>query len=154
MAKFKNALRQHLIAPVDPETADTQPAEEAYLPLERFISNIEANNTSETEDVAYYHGDGTPETNVISVAKGYNVTGLRYYGDPAQDLIASLEGKVGSATKIWHRIIRADGEKQYDGKATVTEIVTDGGEASADEAFSCTITYDQFPVETEVVPGT
>lgn len=147
--RHKNAARQHLVAPfVD---SDTTPEE--FLPLETYITNIEAANTEESESVAYYHGDGTPEQEVLSLAKGYNVTGERYYGDPAQDLIAEMEGELGAGRKLWHKIIRADKEVEFLGVATVTEIVVDGGEAGVNEAFSCTITYDQYPEKTTVPAG-
>ena len=149
--RHKNAERQHLIASVDEITPETIPEE--FLALETYITNIEAANTEESESVAYYHGDGTPETEVLSLAKGYNVTGERYYGDPAQDLIAEMEGKLGEGRKLWHKIIRADKEVEFTGIATVSEIVVDGGEAGANEAFSCTITYDQYPEKTEVPEG-
>ena len=149
--RHKNAARQHLVALLDVEAPETVPTE--FLALETYITNIEAANTEETESVAYYHGDGTPEQEVLSLAKGYNVTGERYYGDPAQDLIAEMEGKLGEGRKLWHKIIRADKEVEFTGIATVSEIVVDGGEAGANEAFSCTITYDQYPEKTEVPAG-
>ena len=149
--RHKNAERQHLVAPIDVEAPETAPTE--FLPLETYITNIEAANTEESESVAYYHGDGTPETEVLSIAKGYNVTGERYYGDPAQDLIAEMEGELGEGRKLWHKIIRADKEVEFTGIATVSEIVVDGGEAGVNEAFSCTITYDRYPEKTEVPAG-
>lgn len=149
--RHKNAARQHLVALLDVEAPETVPTE--FLALETYITNIEAANTEETESVAYYHGDGTPEQEVLSLAKGYNVTGERYYGDPAQDLIAEMEGKLGEGRKLWHKIIRADKEVEFTGIATVSEIVVDGGEAGVNEAFSCTITFDKYPEKTEVPAG-
>ena len=156
MGRYKNALRQHLVADivVDEVTGrvdkDNVPTD--FLPLETYISNIEPNNTTNTEEVAYYHGDGTQEVDVLSISKGYTVTGLRYYGDEAQELIASKEGKTGEGAKIWHKIIRADGTKEFTGVATLSDIVTDGGEANAYEQFGCGITFDEFPEVTEVTP--
>ena len=147
--RHKNAERQHLIAPY----VDSTKTPEEFLPLALYITNIEASNTEESEAIAYYHGDGTPEQEVLSIAKGYNVTGERYYGDPAQDLIAEMEGELGAGRKLWHKVIRADKEAEFVGVATVTEIVAEGGEAGANEAFSCTITYDQYPEKTEVPAG-
>ena len=147
--RHKNAARQHLVAPF----VDSDITPEEFLPLELYITNIEAANTEETEAIAYYHGDGTPEQEVLSLAKGYNVTGERFYGDEAQDLIADMEGVLGSGRKLWHKIIRADKEVEFTGVATVSEIVVDGGEAGANEAFSCTITYDKFPEKTDIPAG-
>ena len=147
--RHKNAERQHLIAPY----VDSTTTPKDFLPLALYITNIEASNTEESEAVAYYHGDGTPEQEVLSIAKGYNVTGERYYGDPAQDLIAEMEGELGAGRKVWHKVIRADKEAEFVGVATVTDIIAEGGEAGANEVFSCTITYDQYPEKTEVPAG-
>lgn len=147
--RHKNAARKHLVAPY--KNQETKPTE--FFPVETYITNIEAANTEETEAVAYYHGDGTPETEVLSLAKGYNVTGERFYGDPAQDLIADMEGELGAGRKLWHKIIRADKKVEFTGVATVSEIVTDGGEAGANEAFGCTITFDEYPEKVEVPAG-
>lgn len=151
MGRHKNAERQHLVAPINETNPETAPEE--FLALETYITNIEAANTEESDAVAYYHGDGTPEQEVRSIAKGYNVTGDRYYGDPAQDLIAEMEGKLGEGRKLWHKIIRADGKKEYVGIATASEIIPDGGEAGTNEAFGCTITFDRYPEVTDIVPG-
>ena len=147
--RHKNAERKHFVAPIG--TEDVTP--EDFLPLALYITNIEANNAEESESVAYYHGDGTPEQSILSIAKGYNVTGERYYGDEAQDLIAGMEGELGEGRKLWHKVIRADKEVEFTGIATVSEIVADGGEAGSNEAFSCTITFDQYPEVTEVPAG-
>ena len=151
--RHKNADRKHFIAPIDEATPETRPTESEFLPLALYIENIEANNTEESESAAYYHGDGTPEQSILSIAKGYNVTGDRYYGDEAQDLVASMEGKLGEGRKLWHKVIRADSKQEFVGVATVSEIVADGGPAGSNEAFSCTITFDEYPEATEVVPG-
>ncbi len=147
--RHKNAERKHFIAPLG--AGDVAPEE--FLPLALYITNIEAANTEELESVAYYHGDGTPEQSILSIAKGYNVTGERYYGDEAQDLIADMEGELGEGRKLWHKVVRADGKQEFVGVATVSEIVADGGEAGSNEAFSCTITFDQYPEVTEVPAG-
>lgn len=149
--KYKNVERKHFFAEYVGNESKA-PADEMYFPLERYISNIEPSPEYDTEEVAWYHGDGTPEKEIKSIVKAYNVEGARYYGDEAQDLVASKEGKLGAESKVWHKIIRADGKKQYEGVATLTDIVVDGGEASDDEAFGCTVSYDQFPEVTDVPP--
>lgn len=137
----QNAKRQHLIAPY----AVTTPTESAYLPLSKYISSISANNDENVETEAFYHGDGTPENTVISAQKGYSIEGYRFVGDPAQDLIADMELKTLDDRKLWHKVISADGSKVFEGIATVTEIVVDGGGADEFETFSCAITYDKMP---------
>lgn len=135
----KNALTQHFIAkmPVD----GTEPE---YLQLARWISSIEPSPNEETEEIAYYHGDGTPEIEVVSVAMAWDVEGTYDDDDPAHQLIRSLEFEVGAGRKIMYKQIRPNGDI-YEGPATVTEIVTTGGEASAYEPLSFTITWDKKP---------
>ena len=65
MARQKNALRGHFIAPVtDPKT---EPAKEAYKELAKWIEDVDDDTDEATTSVAYYDGDGTEETTVTSV---------------------------------------------------------------------------------------
>lgn len=147
MSRFKNALRKHYIQKYDEKKAT--PDKEGWLRLAKYISDISANNDEETEEEAWYHGDGTPETTVISISKGYDVDGHRYHGDDAQDLIAEMEWDE-TKRKVWHRIVQANGKKEVVGHATISDIVVDGGAAEDYEDFSCTITYDQKPEISDV----
>ena len=151
MARMKNALRGHFVAPYDPEAPDTPPTE--WLELAKWISSISDATEEETEATAYYDGDGTPETEVVSVAGTYTVEGFYDPEDPAQALIASLKYKTGKGRKIWHRIVSADGSKEWVGRATVSGIVAGSGDASAYEQFSCTIRFDRIPEEKDVIPA-
>jgi len=144
MSRKRNALRQHFIAPL----SQTSPTETAYLRLSRYISDISANNDETVDTEAFYHGDGTPENTVTAIQKGYSVEGYRYAGDPAQDLIAEMELGILDDRKVWHKVVSADGSKTYEGVATVSNIVIDGGSADEFETFSCDITYDQIPTIT------
>ena len=145
MARNQNVNRKHFIAPY----SAVKPKEEGYLRLAQYITNITPNNNEETESEAFYHGDGTPETIVISISKGYDVAGYYDPSDAAQALIASLELKTLEDRKIWHKVVSADGSTTFEGIATLTEIVCGGGDASAFEEFSCTITYDHIPTVSE-----
>lgn len=98
-------------------------------------------------------GDGTPETSVTSVAGAYSVEGQYDPDDPAQELIAGLKYKTGDGRKVWHRIVSANGKKEWVGRATVTAIVAGAGEASAYEEFSCNIRFDTIPEETDLEAG-
>lgn len=148
MARSKNALRGHFVAPYDPQAPDTPPTE--WLELAKWISTIGDDTNEETEDEAFYDGDGTPETTVVSVAGAYTPEGYYDPEDPAQALIASLKYKTGDGRKIWHRVVSADGKKEWVGRATVTNIVAGAGDAQAYETFSCTITFDQIPEEKDI----
>lgn len=142
MARNKNALRQHFIQPY---VKGEEYTEDGWLELAEYISNIGLEPNEETETEAFYSGDGTPEETVVSVARGYTPEG---YFDPeneAQALIESLQDEVGDDRKVWHKIIRSDGKKQWVGRATVLNIVAGAGEAQNYEDFSCTIRFDEKP---------
>lgn len=149
MARNKNALRKHEIQEY---IAGEEPLEEGWLPLAHRISNIGVEPNEETETEAFYDGDGTPEETVTSVARAYTPEGQFDPEDPAQALIESKQNEVGDQRKIWHRVTRSDGKKQWVGRATVLNIIAGAGEASAYEEFSCTIRYDEKPTETDLEP--
>ena len=150
MARNKNALRGHFIQAYEPGTET--PGEE-WLELAKYISTIGDDTQEETEEQAYYDSDGTPETDVISVAGAYTPEGFYDPEDPAQALIAGMKYKTGDGRKIWHRVVEADGSKEWVGRATVSAIVAGAGDASAYETFSCNIRFDRIPTETDVTPA-
>lgn len=147
MAKFKNALRGHFVQ--EYTSGQEEPGTE-WLELAEGIVTIGDDTQEETEDTAYYDGDGTPEAEVISVAGAYTPEGHYYPDNPAQALIASLKYKTGDGRKLWHKVVSADGKKEWVGRATVSAIVAGAGDASAYEEFSCNIRFDQIPVETDL----
>jgi|SRR5690625_1819392 len=147
MARLKNAERKHYVQAYEP--GQDEPGEE-WFELAHLISTIGDDTQEETEDEAFYDGDGTPETTVTSVAQAYTPEGYYDPEDEAQELIASLKFKTGDGRKIWHRVVRSDGKKEWVGVATVTAIVAGAGDASAYETFSCNIRFDQIPEETDL----
>ncbi|MEX3715759.1 phage tail protein [Cytobacillus horneckiae] len=143
----KNALRGHFLQPYLPGTET--PGEE-WLELAKYISAIGDDTQEGTEEQAFYDGDGTPETTVTSVAGAYTPEGFYDPEDPAQALIASLKYKTGDGRKVWHKVVSADGKKEWVGRATVSAIVAGAGDASAYETFSCNIRFDTIPKETDL----
>lgn len=148
---MKNALRGHFIQ--DYERGESEPSTENWLELAEWITDISDDTNEETEDIAYYSGDGTPETEVTSVALGYTVEGTYDSENPAMALIASKRFKLGEGRKVWHRVVTADGKEEYVGRATVSAPVAGSGNASDYEAFSCTIRFDQLPKVTKLDDG-
>ena len=146
MARKKNALTEHYIAPM-PENGE----EPDYLRIARWISNVEPSAEEETEETAYYDGDGTPETDVISVRMTWSFEGMYDDEDPAHKFIRSLEFETGEGRKVMYKQVRQDGTV-LEGPATVTEPITTGGEASAYEQFSFTIAWDRKPDITQSTP--
>lgn len=150
MARKKNALRKHEIADIDATDATKVPT--AWLPLAKWISEI-ADDTDETsEETGYYDGDGTPTTDVVSIAEKWSFTGVYDADDKAQTLVASKKRLIGEDRKIWHRITQTDG-KVFQGVATLSEIKAGTGEATAYEEFSCNINFDQIPKEATTPEG-
>lgn len=137
MARKKNALTEYYVAP----WTETEPE---YNQLAKWISSVSDDSSEENEEQAWYDGDGTPETDIVSVKKIYNFEGLYDEEDPAMKFIASLELETGEARKIAFKQVRTDGTT-LEGRATVSEIKVTGGEASEYAQFSCTIGWDAKP---------
>ncbi|HEM5101702.1 TPA: phage tail protein [Streptococcus suis] len=151
MPKMKNALRKHYVAPwtsdkVEPET-------DAWKWLADGVTTAEVENDEETDDIAYYNGDGTPETTVTSVKYGYTFEGDYIKEDAAQKIIADMRFATGEQRKVWFKVVDADGKTQYVAPATVSGIKIGGGEAAEHEAFECTISWNAVPKQSAVVGG-
>lgn len=149
MGKQKNAKRKHYIA-LWSATDVQEPTDDSYKWLADGITTVEAENDEETDDVAYYSGDGNPKTVVSSVKAGYSFEGDYIKEDEAQALIASMRFKTGEGRQVWFKVIESDGLTQFSGVATVSDIKIAGGEASEYETFECTITWDSTPLEKTV----
>lgn len=149
MARYKNALRGHFIAPVtDPKV---EPEKSAYLELAKWIEDIADDTDEATTSVAYYDGDGTEETTVTSVKGSYTFKGTYDKEDPAMKHIAGLKYKLGNERLVWHKIVDADGKNQAVGIATVSDIKAGSGAAAEYEDFSCKISYNSLPKISAVV---
>lgn len=142
MAVKKNALRKHFVAKYT--DADTEPS--SWSHLARKITDITDDTDETVEEAADYAGDGTPKSEVESIAEKWSVSGQYDAEDEAQAMIAAMKRKTGDDRKIWHKIEQTDG-KIFQGIATVTEIKAGTGEASGYEEFSCTLNYDAIPKE-------
>lgn len=149
MARLKNALRGHFIAPYTTTAGgNATPPTDGWLELAKWISSVSDDTDEQTDDTGFYDGDGTPETTVTGVSGSYSFEGFYDQEDPAQAYIAGLKWKLGDERKVWHRIVSADGTKEWVGLATVSAIIAGSGDATEYETFSCTITYNQLPTET------
>lgn len=149
MTRQKNALRGHFVAPYNGGTEPT--GESAWLELAKWITDVSDDTDEKTEDQAFYDGDGTEETSVISVKGAYTFEGTYDPEDPAQALIAAMKYKTGDERKVWHKVVQSDKKKQFVGVATVTEIKAGSGAAADYEAFGCKISYNATPKESAIV---
>ena len=126
--------------------------DEGFLLIGKHINTAEPSNSEESEEEGFLDGDGTTETDVTSVAVGYNFSGYRNYEDPAQNLIADMEFGVGDDRKVWFKRTLPNGTVHV-GRATVTEPSISGGEATAYDQFAATITWDKRPAKVEETPA-
>lgn len=149
MARYKNALRGHFIAPVtDPKV---EPEKSTYLELAKWIEDIADDTDEQTTSNAYYDGDGTEETTVTSVKGTYTFKGTYDKEDPAMKYVAGLKYKLGNERLVWHKVVDADGKNQAVGIATVSDIKAGSGAAAEYEEFSCKISYNSLPKISAVV---
>ena len=149
MARYKNALRGHFIAPVtDPKV---EPEKSTYLELAKWIEDISDDTDEQTTSTAYYDGDGTEETTVTAVKGTYTIKGTYDKEDPAMKYIAGLKYKLGNERLVWHKVVDADGKNQAVGIATVSDIKAGSGAAAEYEEFSCKISYNSLPKISAVV---
>lgn len=146
MSKVKNVTTKHFIAEM-PE-GETEPN---YLPLARGILDVGSENDETTEEFAYYDGDGTPETDVISIKKNHPVEGHFYDDEPSHQLIADKEFATGSERYIMYKQERSDGNT-YEGPATLLDVNVTGGPAEQYRPISCTISWNRKPEKT-ATPG-
>ncbi|HER5921873.1 TPA: phage tail protein [Streptococcus pyogenes] len=152
MARQKNALRGHFIAPynagVEPEAKGSE-----WMEIAKWIKDISDDTDEKTEDEAYYDGDGTEETTVVGVKGAYTFEGTYDPEDKAQKHIADMKYKTGEGRKVWHKVVASDNKKQWIGLSTVSEIIAGSGAAADFEAFGCKITYNSLPKESkEIIP--
>ncbi|WP_035052807.1 phage tail tube protein [Carnobacterium pleistocenium] len=143
MARTKNALRKHEIAPRTDETIPT----DGYLELGKYISSITDDTEEEKDEEVYYDGDGTPSNEVISLAEAWTVEGTYDPEDAGQKLVADMKRKLGTNRNVWHRITYPSGII-VEGPATVNDIIAGGGDAADYDAFSCVLNYSRIPTVT------
>lgn len=148
MPRKKNALTEYYVGAI-PTDGISEPE---YFRLAKWVSTVTDDSEEETEDQGFYDGDGTPETDVISVKKTYAFEGFYDEEDPAMKFIAGLEFETGEARKIMFKQVRTNGDT-LEGKATVSGIKVTGGEATEYATFECTIAWDKKPTITKATTG-
>lgn len=153
MAKNKNALRKHYIGPYKEATPDTPPTATEYLWLAKGLKTSSPENDEETDDSAYFDGDGTKEEMVISKRRGRTFEGHRDYSDKAQNFVAEKEDEVGDDLVVWYKEVSSDGKTQKEGLARLSEIEIGDGEASELETIKFKVVWTRKPKKSEVVPG-
>lgn len=136
MARQKNALTKYFVGELSEE--------EPELRLAKWISTVTDDSDEEVEDEGYYDGDGTPESDVISVKKTYTFEGMFDEDDEAMQFIAEKEFETGEGRKIMFKQERTNGDV-LQGPATLSEVKVTGGEATEYATFECAISWDKKP---------
>jgi len=139
LGRQKNALTEYHVAALVEGVG--QPS---YKQLARYIKTVTDDSDEETDDQAWYDGDGTPEEDIVSVKKKYTFEGVYDEEDPAMRFIAGLEFETGDSRKIMFKQVRTNGDT-YEGEATVSGIKVTGGEAAEYAAFECAIAWNRRP---------
>lgn len=150
MAKFKNAIRKHFIAPFDPEHPDTPPTEDEYMWIAKGIKESAPENDAEDDDVAYFDGDGTKEKVITSKSRGRSFEGHRDYADKAQNFVVGKEDDVADDLIVWYKEVTADGKTYKEGLARLSEIEVGDGEASELETIKFQVNWSRTPEKHEV----
>lgn len=154
MAKFKNAIRKHYIAPYDPEHPDTPPTEDKYLWIAKGIKESAPENDAEDDDVAYFDGDGTKEKVITSKSRGRSFEGHRDYADKAQNFVVDKEDAVADDLVVWYKEVTPDGKSYKEGLARLSEIEVGDGEASELETIKFQVNWSRTPEKHEITSAT
>lgn len=150
MAKFKNAIRKHYIAPYDPENPDKVPTEDKYMWIAKGIKESAPENDAEDDDVAYFDGDGTKEKVITSKSRGRSFEGHRDYADKAQNFVVDKEDAVADDLIVWYKEVTADGKTYKEGLARLSEIEVGDGEASELETIKFQVNWSRTPEKHDI----
>ena len=150
MAKFKNAIRKHYIAPYDPEHPDTPPTEDKYLWIAKGFKESAPENDAEDDDIAYFDGDGTKEKIITSKSRGRSFEGHRDYDDKAQNFVAEKEDAVADDLIVWYKEVVPTGKYYKEGPARLSEIEIGDGEASELETIKFQVNWSRTPVKHDI----
>lgn len=150
MAKFKNAIRKHYIAPFDSEHPDTPPTEDEYLWIAKGIKESAPENDAEDDDVAYFDGDGTKEKIITSKSRGRSFEGHRDYDDKAQNFVVEKEDAVADDLVVWYKEVVPNGKYYKEGLARLSEIEVGDGEASELETIKFQVNWSRTPQKHDI----
>ena len=150
MAKFKNAIRKHYIAPFDSEHPDTPPTDDKYMWIAKGIKESAPENDAEDDDVAYFDGDGTKEKVITSKSRGRSFEGHRDYADKAQNFVVDKEDAVADDLIVWYKEVTADGKTYKEGLARLSEIEVGDGEASELETIKFQVNWSRTPEKHDI----
>lgn len=150
MAKFKNAIRKHYIAPYDPEHPDTPPTEDEYMWIAKGVKETSPENDEEDDDVAYFDGDGTKEKVITSKSRGRSFEGHREYDDKAQNFIADKEDDLADDLVVWYKEVVPTGKYYKEGLGRLSGIEIGEGEAHELESIKFQVNWSRKPEKHDI----
>lgn len=150
MAKFKNAIRKHYIAPFDSEHPDTPPTEEKYMWIAKGVKETSPENDEEDDEIAYFDGDGTKEKMITSKSRGRSFEGHREYGDKAQDFIADKEDALTDDLVVWYKEVVPTGKYYKEGLGRLSGIEIGEGEAHELESIKFQVNWSRTPEKHDI----
>lgn len=150
MAKFKNAIRKHYIAPYDPEHPDTPPTDDKYMWIAKGVKETSPENDEEDDEVAYFDGDGTKEKVITSKSRGRSFEGHREYGDKAQDFIADREDELNDDLVVWYKEVVPTGKYYKEGIGRLSGIEIGEGEAHELESIKFQVNWSRTPEKHDI----
>ena len=150
MAKFKNAIRKHYIAPYDPERPDTPPTDDKYMWIAKGVKETSPENDEEDDEIAYFDGDGTKEKMITSKSRGRSFEGHREYGDKAQDFIADKEDALTDDLVVWYKEVVPTGKYYKEGLGRLSGIEIGEGEAHELESIKFQVNWSRTPEKHDI----
>lgn len=154
MAKFKNAIRKHYIAPYAPEHPDTPPTDDKYMWIAKGVKETSPENDEEDDEIAYFDGDGTKEKMITSKSRGRSFEGHREYGDKAQDFIADKEDALTDDLVVWYKEVVPTGKYYKEGLGRLSGIEIGEGEAHELESIKFQVNWSRTPEKHEIASAT
>lgn len=109
------------------------------------VDTITPSSSETSQKVSDYASEGHSETVVTGKDVTLAISGQRYVGNPGQEYVASMFLKMGNGVKT--RCIYVVNGQAIITACTITAIVPTGGNANANQTFSCTVNFDGVPVE-------
>ena len=121
-----------------------------YSPLCQGIKSMTPTFNENVVTEQYFCGEGFAHNEVTGMAPQIQVTGDRVEGDAAQDYITGLQWKLGAdrVTSVKLTRVESGTTKIYTFDATITDIVTFGGESTNLKPFNCVIRPNGKPTIT------
>ncbi|WP_270789866.1 phage tail tube protein [Enterococcus diestrammenae] len=151
MARKKNALRQHYIAPYT--TAEAKPTDAEYLRLAKWVTDINDDSEENTDTAGDYAGDGSEEEILLGRSEKWTFEGTYDPEDPAHKLIHSMKRTQSDEERLlWHKIIEENGDT-VEGVAKALEIKSGGGTATEYGVLSGRLDFVKTPTITPAGTG-